>query len=159
MAGLPDIDSLATYGGQKINYSQVVDPTTDMDATQWTIMATSAAGATHTVTRGWVRFTTSATTPTLVAHDAVWGNAPLVTPVLARTGAGVFTITFPVTTTDDNNVVHTTNIRGAWGEVRGNTFANSSRRDVTAANVITVYTAASGTANDIAGATVDVYFL
>lgn len=159
MPGLPEIDSLATYGGAKQNYSQVENPLTDMDALQWNIAATSMAAATHTVTRGWVRFTTSATVPALIAHDAVWGNGSSVTPVVARTGAGVFTLTFPTTVTDENLVTHPVNIRGAWGDLRGNTFANAARRDVTSPNVITVYTAASGSANDIAGSTIDIFYL
>lgn len=162
MATLPNIADLSSYGGIKANYAPVEDPQTEWDAGDRNRMANDVAMMVPVANKAYVRFTTSATTPTLVDHNAQWGNGPSVVPVIARTGTGVFTITFPANVNDQlvgdplnsANSSHALLIRAVHGSVEGNTFANTARFLVTSPNVLTVYTAASAVANDIAGSTV-----
>jgi hypothetical protein len=156
---LPTSASLANYGGQKINFAPVEDPNTEYDQSELNQAFNDVAMMTRTAVRGFVRFTTSATTPAIVTHYAQWGNAAPVTPVVARTGTGVFTVTFPASVTDELGVSQSLLIRASAVHVEGNTFANSARCSATSSNVVTVYTAASGTAADIAGSTILVMIL
>lgn len=135
----PDIDALATYGGALNNYMPVTDPTTDRDATAANQAYASAAAMTHTSRRCWARFVGSATTPTLqvtAGHDSHWGSASGVKPTLARTGAGVVTLTWPATVTDELGVVHTLNLR--WAKCCNEDADGFFRAKVTSANVVTV---------------------
>ncbi len=116
---LPAIYTLSTYGGAMANYAPVEDPTTDRDATAANQAYASAAAATHTTPRAWARFTAAASTGAmvLVAHDAVWGTS--VPPTLARTSAGIFTVTWPATITDELGTVQTVALRAATATYEG----------------------------------------
>ncbi len=95
-------DAFSTYGGGLFDYSSVVDPTRDRPAAGANAAYSAVAGMTHTAIRAWVRMTLNATaTPVLVAHDALWGNSLAVAPVLARTGVGIYTITWPTNVQDE----------------------------------------------------------
>ncbi len=108
---LPGIDTLSTYGGKMVNYAPVEDPTTDRDATAANQSYASTAAMTHTAPRAWARITMAATTGAmvLVAHDAVWGTS--VAPTFAHVSTGVFTITWPVTVTDELGTTQTVSLR------------------------------------------------
>jgi hypothetical protein len=158
---LPDVDSLAILGGALQNYAPVEDPTTDLDAGADNKSRCDVAAMTHTLTRTWVNFQAAATTGAmvLVAHDSVWGNTAPVTPTLARTSAGIYTITFPTSVTDELGVAHTTNLRASWGNSRGGVTQYTA--DCSASgNVITAYVYNSaGTLTDAVGVGFDVYAL
>jgi hypothetical protein len=161
-------DALATYGGALYDYSPVIDPTRDRPAAGANAAYAAIAGATHTVPRAWVRMTLNGTaTPILVAHDAIWGNTISVAPVLARTGVGVETITWPANDQDEIPIGFPgytgplpLNLRAGWGNARGATLFFVTVTP-TAANVFTVRIwNSSGTAADPGSATdVDVYAL
>lgn len=155
---LPDIDSLDTLGGIKVNSHPVEDPTTDLDADQDNIARADVAGMTHTAFRAFVRFTAATTTGALirVAHDATWGNSSLVAPTLARSSTGTFTITYATTQTDELNESHTLNLRAAIANAREATHLVYCAP--TSANVVTVrVTDLAGVANDAAGVDFDVF--
>jgi hypothetical protein len=161
-SGLPDIDSLSTFGGALANYNgqAVVNPLTDRDAGAANIAYMDTALMTATAIRCWCRFTCAATTGAmvLVAHNSLWGNGAPVNPVLARTGTGVFTVTFPSSVTDPLTVVHSLNLRAAFAHDLGAPTLYSVRPVVTSSNVITVYTYNSaGSANDLVGIDVNVF--
>lgn len=158
----PEVDDLDTYGGPKSDEGPIESPTTQLSGPEYTRLAASVAGMTHTGIRAWVRFVTAATTGAMVltSHDAGWGNTAPVTPLLARTGTGVFTITWPTSVNDELSLPHTVNIRTVLHPVvEGSTFGQTAKLAITAPNVVTVYTFSSGAANDIVGATVGVQFL
>lgn len=113
---LPDVGSLAQYGGVKVNDHPVVDPQTDLDADEDNKARCDVAAMTHVAPRAWCRFTTAATTGAmiLVSHDSNWGSLGGVAPTLSRISAGVFDVTWPTTVTDELGVSHTLNIRWAW---------------------------------------------
>lgn len=157
MAGLPDVDALTSYGGAKENYAPVEDSTTDEDAEHRNLYAGNVAMMTHTAVRAWVRLkghASSPTDPSSNVHDAVWGNDATVKPATARTGTGVFTITWPETVTDELGEEHSVNLRQVVGvNVEGSTlyFAQAT---ITAPNVVTLYVFnSSAAANDAAGVT------
>lgn len=159
---LPDVATLATYGGPKINDAPVEDYLTDEDANDRNNNFADTAAMTHTACRAWVSFVGHATTPTDPAtnvHDSQWNNGnPVNTkPVVAKGGTGIYTITYPSTCTDELNVVKTLNFKRAWANVEGATpyFVQAQ---ATSPNVITVRVFnAAGTANDAAGVTFVVY--
>ena len=156
---LPDKDDIDSYGGEKSDYAPIEDPTTDTSADEFNALKCSVAMGSRTAVRAWVRFTTHATTPGLVAHDAVWGNSVAVQPTIARSGAGVFTVTWPTTVDDELGESHSLNLQAALVTVNGSTcyFSTCS---ITSANVATVYTFNTlFAANDIAGTTITVFAL
>ncbi len=142
MAGLPDVDTLATYGGAKTNYAPVEDVTTDLDADHHNVMAANVAGLTQTAPRALRRFVGHATTPTDpvsgFVHAAVWGSDNGVKPTVTI-AATVYTVTWPTSVTDELGEVHSVNLRAAeaWVETTGTTLYVATAR-VTSANVVEV---------------------
>ena len=160
--GLPDIDALATYGGAKTNYQGVgvVNPDTDRDAGDANQAYASVAAMTQTSPRVWVQFTTAATTGALVlvAWAAHWKPATPTPPVLARSAAGKFTITFPASITDELSVNHTVAFRGGFGNAASTTTVlGPVQVTATAGNVLEACISASGAFADSVGTTVDVF--
>lgn len=117
-----------------------------------------------TANRILVRFTTAATTGALTLNSwwALWSNATTTTPVLARSSAGVFTITLPTTVNDEidsyngikNNI--TLNLFMAHAGAEGSTAIGSVNASA-GANIITVNTFnTSFAANDVVGTVISV---
>jgi hypothetical protein len=169
---LPDISSLDDVGGPKANYAPVTDPTTDEDAVDRNRYVCDVVMMGHTAPRAFVRFVAvngaNPTDPVTNVHDAMWGSSVGVKPVVARTGEGVWTVTWPETVDDEltaedaslgGGEEHTVNIRVAIAQatpVIGGVLKHAVA-EVTSANVVTVYGfLANGTADDIAGATITV---
>lgn len=112
----PDIDTVATYGGALENAWPIEDPNTDQDADGLNECKASTAAMTHTSARCWARFTSDPTTPAFPStnpHDSHWGSTLAVRPTLARTGVGVYTLTWPSTVTDELGETHSVNLRWA----------------------------------------------
>jgi hypothetical protein len=169
---LPDISSLATFGGTMTNYSAVVDPTTDEDAKYRNRYACDVAMMGHTSVRAICRFLavngSDPTDSTIgFVHDALWGSLVAVKPTVARTGEGVWTVTWPSTVDDEltaedasigGGVTHSVSIRAAIAQgtaVSG--VLKHATAEVTSSTVVTVRGfLADGTADDIAGSVVTV---
>jgi hypothetical protein len=171
MAPLPDISSLAELGGALTNYSSVVDPTTDEDAKYRNRYACDVAMMGHTAARALCSFTavngSNPTDPTGFVHDALWGSLVAVKPTVARTGEGVWTVTWPSTVDDElsdedasigGGETHSVNIRRAMAQ--GTAVAGVLKHavaEVTSAAVVTVRGyMADGTIDDIAGSIITV---
>lgn len=161
MTPLPESSAIDTYGGALTDYRPVTDPTTDRPAASMNKALCDVAMMTHVSVRAFVRFTGAATTGALVLqyHDAQWGSTPAVAPTLARTSAGVYTITFPATVSDELNGSHTLALRGAWANLRQ--FYGFARIADVSANLVTVntYGIVSGGLIDMTGLTIDVFAL
>src|SRR6185312_2730482 len=165
---LPNTASLGTYGSALNDYGiGVIDPTTDKPASGGNNESNDVAMMTATAVRAWVKLTWQGTgTPTVSAHNALWGNAIAVTPTLARTTTGIGTITWPVNVNDfipsgspGYNGPIALNLRAGWGAVRGATLYYF-RVDVTSANVATVYVYNSaGAAADPTGVAFDAFVI
>lgn len=161
-AGLPGIDSLATYGGQLANYAPVEDPTTDEDAAWRNLYASNVAGATHTLPRALRSFVGHGTAPTDppsgFVHDAVWGSANGVKPPVVRFGAGIVDLTWPSTVVDELGQTHSLNFRRALAQVESSdgTF-RAAHAKVTGPNTVRVYLYSGTTLNDLVGQLVTVW--
>lgn len=90
--------SFDTFGGAKINYADVEDPTTDRDASEVNAAFATTAGLGRTGIRAYVRWAGHATAPIVDIQDAVWGNSQ--PPTIVHTSTGLYTVTFPATITD-----------------------------------------------------------
>ena len=153
MGQLPDILSADDCGLPKSNRSFVANPTTDVSYAEYEAAVVGVMALSHTAPRAHVLVDADGTSPVLTDHDAVWGDTVAVAPTLARTSAGIYTLTW-ASAYDDLNPTparageHTTNIR----------FAQATIAEATAgmiactwtANVLTVRTwNAAGAATDI----------
>lgn len=111
---LPSPTDFAAYGGKLKNYTAgIEDPTTDRDAKEVNQALSDLAMMTRMCPRAWCQFNAS-NAPSIVSHDAVWGNATLLAPTVARTSAGVFTLTWPATVLDPLGEARSVNFR--WGD-------------------------------------------
>lgn len=158
---LPNIDTFDDLGGEKANDHPVADPTTDIDATQFSMMCANVAMSTRTACRAIACFIGKASSPpddpSSNVHQAVWGDTVLVKPTAARTGTGVYTLTWPSSVTDERGESADVNIRWVQPFIYG-ASAYIVQATVTSANVVTVnvYTNA-GVASDAVGATITVF--
>jgi hypothetical protein len=131
---------------------------TDWDNTKLAPAISDVAALGLTAPRFWARVTLAASTGALVllAWEAVWKNVTTTTPTLARSSAGVFTVTVPTVVSDEydaslgltNNI--TVALQGAQANLESTVFGfvNASA----SGNVITLHTAdSSGSANDLVG--------
>lgn len=151
----PDTDTLATLGGVMQNYAPVEDASTDLDAAFDNKARANVAALTAVSARCYAQFTGHATTPVLTEHVAGWPEVVL--PTVTKQGTGHYRLTWPATVLDALGASHALNFRGGWSNVQGTTayHVNVSRQ---AANVLDVRTFnASGTANDAAGVTFDIW--
>lgn len=152
---LPSQDSFSTFGGLKQDYDAIVNISTDYSAVSNLNPAfVDVSMMTRTAIRSYVRFTTSATIPTLNTYEACWREFTTTQPVLARTGTGVYTITFPTTVSDGIGDTNYVNFQSCLPKVEGNSFA-LVQGSITSANVLTIYTATTGgTPSDLSGTAV-----
>lgn len=159
---LPDQFSFTNAGGAKEDYALgPIDPLTDRVATEVNLALCAVAQSTRSIPRGYVKFTTAATTGALVlvSWDAVWKGATSTAPTLSRSSAGVFLVTFPATVSDEQGdaTTHTVNIKGAVASNEDN--FGFIRCKPSSANVITVRLAdTTGTPADLVGSNIFVMF-
>lgn len=103
---LPQYSDASNYDAKsKVNDQNLppVDHTIDWDNPSLASAVCDVAGITQTVPRFRCRLTLAASTGALalISWKAVWGNATITPPVLARSTTGVFTITLPTTVADE----------------------------------------------------------
>lgn len=138
---LPETAGPSTFGGNEfVDEDAVVDAETEVSSTYFNRLTTQVAMASYTQDRAWCRVTVSGTAPTVAAHGAVWGDTPAVEPVPVRTGAGVYTLTWPASVDDLQATpeAHSVNIRAVTGQSHNAASALVPRWDITSANVLTV---------------------
>lgn len=160
-SGLPEVDSLATVGGVRVDYAPVEDASTDVPAAHLNLVFANVAAMTQTCDRAWCAFVGKASSPpddpSSNVHGAVWGNGVSVKPVTARTSTGLFTLTWPTSVTDELGVSHSVNLRRAHATWEGATLF-SVNATVTAPNVVTVRVwNAAGSLNDGVGTTFTIF--
>lgn len=119
---LPNSSSINAYGsGVLVDAVPLIDPTSEMGAAVLNPLRNDVAAMTAVSPRLIFQYKGSTSTPTVQAsstwtagHDSVWGNAPAVVPVLARTSTGVYTVQLPSTVADQiGNNSNLVNIRFA----------------------------------------------
>jgi hypothetical protein len=155
---LPDVLSFDELGGVKTDYIPVIDPTTDLSALNLNLARDGVAQMSRTALRGWIRFATAATSGAMVLSDweTTWKADVSTLPVLARSTAGVFTLTLPASVLDALGNTHTINLRAA--SVSAETFPIVVAASISSANVITVHVGTGSTLSDQAGTIVMVQF-
>lgn len=173
---LPAITSLNGLGGAIKNYADPVDPTTDehVKFRNWYVTDVAAMG--HTAARAMRSFVgVNGADPTDPAsgfvHDALWGSTGPLKPPVARTGEGIWTVTWPTTVNTEmfgedvergGGAATSTiavSLRRAWAQVEctDGTLRHATA-EVTAANVVKVRGyLANGTPDDLTGATITVW--
>jgi hypothetical protein len=158
MPVFPESASLSEFGGVKSNYFVApVDPTTDIDEDNWNYLICNAAMGSRMQPRCEAVFTGHATTPVFVEFEAVWKGGTATSPVIARTGSGVFTVTYPASVNDELGEAHSVNLKRAWGQAEGTT--SYTVQCSASANVVTVrvFLTSTGAANDAADVTLVVW--
>jgi len=160
---LPNSSVLSTYGASaKVNYQNLPpsDQTVSWDNTKLAPAIGDVAGLTLTAPRFICQFTLANSTGSLVLNNwfSVWKNATPTTPILTRTGTGLFTITLPVNVSDEYTqsvgtpsvipVSLTTPLSAVFANGGAFGFVNVG----CTANVVLISTAnTSGTASDLIG--------
>lgn len=160
---LPDIDSITSYNGAPngtlIDYSAVEDPNTDQPAAGANAQQASTAMMTRMASRAYCTFTyASGSSAPVNEHDAVWGTGAPVLPVVARSSAGIFTITWPTTVSDALGATRSVNFRRGWPniEAAGVVLVGYVKRN--SANVLQINIVnGSGTPTDPTGFAVTVF--
>lgn len=145
---LPSKDSFATYGGVKFDFIDVVDPTTDRSATEMNVALASLSMMTRTCPKAIIQIDGYASGPNVIYHESLWGNSSDLTPVVARTTTGTYTITWPSTVTDPLDEDHSLSLKTGWGNC--SLAATIVSVAMTSTNVVTV------TTSNAAGSLVDV---
>ena len=149
---LPDVADLDTVGGTFVNADAVIDPTTDMDAAFQNRLTAQVAMLSHTAPRAMCRCTVFGGVITRADHDAVWGSTSAVAPTVARSGAGVYTITWAASYDDLQSTpeAHTTALRFALVTAYGPITPAIANAYLSTSRVVTV------NVYDVTGAAIDI---
>lgn len=148
--------TIDSYGGVYTNEQPVANPTTEQSAAFYTRHSDDSAQMTRTTRKVFVRFpTTASAAPVAVtptdgrSHMGVDGAA---LPTVGKTATGRYTVTYPVSWTDDLGVLENIGFTEASGSVQHLTTFGHVQCTVVA-NVIYVSVCdMAGSATDLGGA-------
>lgn len=144
---LPGIlDAEDDFGLPKQNYSEVRDPRTDFDAAEYERLAVAVSMLSYTAPRAWAVISGAASAGHLVRdHKALWGETSAVVPTCTASATGTYVITFPASVTDLNPTASSVTTTAVQFNTVSVTLHEPGMCYATcAANVLTVYTAATG---------------
>jgi hypothetical protein len=146
--------NIADFGGVKVDARPVKNPTSQQTANNHNNIAESVAQGTRTIKRVIVSFNTSAGAPgaiTVIDNRTVWGNGASYYPAIAKTGTGVYTITYNTSYTNALGTSEAVSLVFPHGQMAGSTFGHV-QVEVTSAAVLTVRVFdAAGAATDAGG--------
>jgi len=116
---LPDKQTYSALGGDIQDYQAVEDPTTDLSDEQSNETRADVAAMTRMIPRAMVSFTTNGATCTVVDHEAVWGNALSVKPVVTvdPVYGATLIVVWPTTVMDARGVTYALNLKRGLGNV------------------------------------------
>jgi len=123
--------TLASYGGPYANQHTVANPDNELDADYANDVFMDVAQLTGTGIRAWVSFVPTATAaPVTYAAGSVtswslWGSTTDYKPTVAKTGTGLYTVTFASSYSDELSVSETLAFVFALASIRGSTLAPS----------------------------------
>lgn len=148
--------TIASYGGAYVDLKVVEDPTSQISAANFNRLAEDVAQLTITGIRAAVRFPLVASGASTVSSAwSNWGAGSGIYPTVARTGTGVYTVTYSATQTDGLAESETVGFIDADGGIRSATVFGQVNCVVTSGNVVTVYVANSaGTLADLTVGTI-----
>jgi hypothetical protein len=138
--------TITNYGGPKIDAQPVSNPETQIAANEFNRAIEDTAQMTRTAYRAIVQWTTvtaaaPAPVPTgTIQVRTVWGNGNAQKPSIQKASAGIYTVTFPSTFTDDIGFIETVSFFDCHVSVRSSNPADEvlGRVLVVAGNVISV---------------------
>lgn len=110
MSGFPTRPSLTSFGPKRVNRSAVRSAVHDAGADFANLVRWNLAGLGQSAPRAWVLAGYSGGTFAIAAQGNAWQGAA---PTPARTGAGVYTLTYAATYADADGVEVATNLIGA----------------------------------------------
>jgi len=154
---LPSIDSFDALGGAIIDYSEVLDSTTDLPAAASNAARADVAGMSILSPRARVHFTNDGTDATLLLGLSVVGP---VTPAITKAGTAYWQITFPATCVDFLGETQYWNFRWAKGETMSGNAPYSVRCVISSPTVVDVFLwDQTGAASELVGEPigVDIY--
>lgn len=153
----------SSYGAPKENAVAIADPNKYVSAQEYGRLVDDVSQMTCTTTRAWCRFPTAlangAIVPTAGASHMGTSSAQL--PAVARTGTGVYTVTYPASWVDSSGILKPDGSVAAGqqedivftdssGAVRGSTAGHVQTSE--SGRVITVYVFdLAGAASDLGG--------
>lgn len=149
--------TIETYGGPFVDAVPVDDPTTTESAGQHNRLTEDVAQATRTQPRAWVSFKTRTTNGAVTPDEgeSMMGTGSAQLPTVARTGTGLYTVTYPPSWTDALGTLETIVFKKAHGAVASTTTVGRVQCSVSA-NVISVLVlsniAGTDTPSDLTGA-------
>ena len=148
-----DID---TYGGEFSNADATVDPSTDLDAAYWNLLAMHVGQMSHSTAKVILQFPTisSVANTTPSATRTHWGSGASYYPTtVARTATGAYTITYPSTFTNQLGDAETVSFWHAEAVVSSSTVYGHCQCTATGAVVTLKVFDAAGAAVDITNGT------
>ncbi|MDI3282106.1 hypothetical protein [Polyangium sp. 15x6] len=151
---LPAIDDLSTFGGVLQDYTEVVDPTTDLPALASNQVRADVAAMTRICARAVVIWTNDGTDGTVVTFDSVVGNSSSYYPTFSKQATGHWRMTFSASVTDFLAQTQYWNFRYGTGCMLSSTFGTVQVVKV-APNIVDAYLFdAAGAASDFAGSNI-----
>ena len=149
---LPNSISYEQLAGPLNDYSEVVDPTTDLPAVASNTQRAAVAAMSRMSERIFVVWTNNGTDATIVDFDSVVGNAVEYRPTITKQGTGHWRMTFPAFVTDMLGDQRAWNFRHGDGCALHNEPIHVQVKKV-APNIVDVYMwiLPAATANDVGG--------
>ena len=149
---LPDSISYEQLAGSLNDYSDVVDPTTDLPSIASNTTRAGVAAMSRLIERAYVVWTNDGTDATIVDFDSVVGNAPENRPTFTKQGTGHWRLTFPAFVNDLLGDQRAWNFRYGDGSAQHNEPIHVQVKKI-APNVVDVYMwlLPAATANDVGG--------
>lgn len=156
---LPGTTDLAELAGHLNDYSEPVDPTTDLPAEASNKTRANVAAMTRLTPRIYLQWSNDGTNGTVVFFDSVVGNDATNWPTFLKTAPGAWRLTFPASAIDLLNQSQDWNFRYGEGDLVASTPGKVQVVRF-APNIVDVYlwalTVAPAAADDLAGETIAV---
>lgn len=156
------VRTIADYGGAYVDARVVKNPQCEMAASKGNRLLEDVAQLTATGFRAMVRFTTTATVAPVayaaasVTYRSFWGSGDSVKPAVAKTGTGLYTVTFASSYNDGLLIeAETVALEAAHCTLQGSTLAPPPQVTALSSTVVslTVMTSAFA-ASDLSGAAI-----
>jgi hypothetical protein len=135
MAGFPTRPSLTSYGAKRQERTVVRSALLDIGMAFVNLVRWNEAGLGQSAPRAWALCTVSGTTITVTSHGNAWQGAA---PTPARTGTGVYTLTYAETYADADDVLQQPNLLGATVTPRAGANPLAADWDITDGRIVTV---------------------
>lgn len=135
MAGFPTRPSLTSFGPVRRDRSPVRSPVLDVGMAFFNLVRWNLAGLGMSAPRAWLQATYASSAITVTAQGNAWGGAA---PTPLRTGAGVYTFTYPETVADADGQAVTPNLLAAMVSPKAGANPLVSDWSIASGRIVTV---------------------